>query len=125
MQAYLSLSSAFISSASKFELLKLASGLVERLSAIGTIVQPSRISPESCSIASNFKREFSQSLKALLHQDLSLSDLSQLPSLKLENGGHECVYPSPGWMCPNVGNLSPSNTSLRYALHFRTCCHLS
>ena len=42
VQAYMSLSSAFINSASKFELLKLASGLIERLSAIGTIVQPAK-----------------------------------------------------------------------------------
>ena len=42
VQAYLSLSSAFISSASKFELLKLASGLMERLTAIGAIVRPAK-----------------------------------------------------------------------------------
>ena len=42
VQAYLTLSSAFINSASKYELLKLANGLVERLSDIGAIVQPSK-----------------------------------------------------------------------------------
>lgn len=42
VQAYLTLSTAFISSASKFELLKLANGLVERLSDIGNIVQPAK-----------------------------------------------------------------------------------
>lgn len=42
VQAYLTLSTAFISSASKFDLLKLANGLVERLSDIGTVVQPTR-----------------------------------------------------------------------------------
>jgi hypothetical protein len=42
VQAYLTLSTAFISSASKFELLKLANGLVERLSDIGNVVQPAK-----------------------------------------------------------------------------------
>ena len=42
VQAYLTLSTAFIGSASKFELLKLANGLVERLSDIGTVVHPTK-----------------------------------------------------------------------------------
>jgi len=42
VQAYLTLSTAFISSASKFELLKLANGLVERLTDIGAVVQPTK-----------------------------------------------------------------------------------
>lgn len=44
VQAYLTLSTAFIGSASKFELLKLANGLVERLSDIGTVVHPTKYS---------------------------------------------------------------------------------
>lgn len=42
VQAYLTLSTAFISSASKFDLLKLANGLVERLTDIGNVVQPTK-----------------------------------------------------------------------------------
>jgi len=75
VQAYLTLSSAFINSASKYELLKLANGLVERLSDIGAIVQPSKISPENSWISSNFKAEYSQSLKEMFHKDMWMQDL--------------------------------------------------
>lgn len=106
VQAYLTLSTAFISSASKFELLKLANGLVERLSDIGNVVQPAKISPENSVISSNFKAEFSQSLKELLHQDLwmhnhlaSLNAFSPVP----KNTGEEMCKPQQSCCSTNSG----------------------
>ena len=56
VQAYLTLSSAFINSASKYELLKLANGLVERLSDIGAVVQPTKYLP--CNVFLTFGNPF-------------------------------------------------------------------